>query len=144
MGPAGNAPFLETSSNYKGYLWISWKRTLECEDSSTLVRVTYSGKETYLPQLSLILRDWPRLTSRATLARSSTTSTRPPTLCSPTCPRVTTRSAPNTGSSKTLKRILPAPFKEDVEELIVKKTITLDLYEILGKCTGNRCNHSKD
>merc|ERR1712080_528728 len=38
-------------------------------------------------------------------------------------------------SSKTLKRILPAPFKEDVEELIVKKTITLDLYEILGKCT---------
>merc|ERR1712080_411343 len=89
MGPAGNAPFLETSSNYKGHLWISWKRTLECEDSSTLARVTYSGKETYLPQLSLILRDWPRLTSRATLARSSTTSTRPPTLCSPTCPRVT-------------------------------------------------------
>merc|ERR1712080_160612 len=38
-------------------------------------------------------------------------------------------------ASKTLKRILPAPFKEDVEELIVKKTITLDLYEILGKCT---------
>merc|ERR1712080_517702 len=32
-------------------------------------------------------------------------------------------------ASKTLKRILPAPFKEDVEELIVKKTITLDLYE---------------
>merc|ERR1712080_135935 len=38
-------------------------------------------------------------------------------------------------ASKTLKRILPAPFKEDDEELIVKKTITLDLYEILGKCT---------
>merc|ERR1712020_374902 len=38
-------------------------------------------------------------------------------------------------ASKTLKRILPAPFKEEVEALIEKKTITLDLYEILGKCT---------
>merc|ERR1712002_1201211 len=38
-------------------------------------------------------------------------------------------------ASKTLKRILPAPFKEEVEELIEKKAITLDLYEILGKCT---------
>merc|ERR1712112_320465 len=38
-------------------------------------------------------------------------------------------------ASKTLKRILPAPFKEEVESLIEKKTITLDLYEILGKCT---------
>merc|ERR1712080_70885 len=38
-------------------------------------------------------------------------------------------------ASKTLMRILPAPFKGEVEELIEKKTITLDLYEILGKCT---------
>merc|ERR1711921_32647 len=38
-------------------------------------------------------------------------------------------------ASKTLKRILPAPFKEEVEAPIEKKTITLDLYEILGKCT---------
>merc|ERR1712112_15970 len=38
-------------------------------------------------------------------------------------------------ASKTLMRILPAPFKGEVEALIEKKTITLDLYEILGKCT---------
>jgi len=38
-------------------------------------------------------------------------------------------------ASKTLMRILPAPMKKDVEDLIAKKTITLDLYEILGKCT---------
>merc|ERR1712226_1741449 len=38
-------------------------------------------------------------------------------------------------ASKTLMRILPAPVKGEVEGLIEKKTITLDLYEILGKCT---------
>merc|ERR1712033_73024 len=38
-------------------------------------------------------------------------------------------------ASKTLMRILPAPFKGEVEELIEKKAITLDLYEILGQCT---------
>ena len=32
-------------------------------------------------------------------------------------------------------RILPAKEKAEVEGLIEKKTITLDLYEILGKCT---------
>ena len=32
-------------------------------------------------------------------------------------------------------RILPAPVKGEVESLIEKKTITLDLYEILGQCT---------
>merc|ERR1712109_90052 len=36
---------------------------------------------------------------------------------------------------KTLMRILPAKEKAEVEGLIEKKTITLDLYEILGKCT---------
>merc|ERR1711994_130753 len=38
-------------------------------------------------------------------------------------------------ASKTLMRILPAKEKAEVEGLIEKKTITLDLYEILGKCT---------
>merc|ERR1711962_609158 len=38
-------------------------------------------------------------------------------------------------ASKTLMRILPTPFKSEIEELIEKKAITLDLYEILGKCT---------
>merc|ERR1712198_342183 len=38
-------------------------------------------------------------------------------------------------ASKTLMRILPPPVKAEVEGLIEKKTITLDLYEILGKCT---------
>merc|ERR1712062_827756 len=38
-------------------------------------------------------------------------------------------------ASKTLMRILPADKKTEVEGLIEKKTITLDLYEILAKCT---------
>merc|ERR1719166_895335 len=38
-------------------------------------------------------------------------------------------------ASKTLMRVLPGPEKAEVESLIEKKTITLDLYEILGKCT---------
>merc|ERR1711971_708723 len=47
-------------------------------------------------------RIWPPLTSRPTSARSSTTSTRPPTPCSPTCPRETTRREPSTGSPPRL------------------------------------------
>merc|ERR1711890_170884 len=38
-------------------------------------------------------------------------------------------------ASKTLMRILPTGLKAEVEGLIEKKTITLDLYEILGQCT---------
>jgi len=38
-------------------------------------------------------------------------------------------------ASKTLMRILPNSLKGEVEGLIEKKTITLDLYEILGQCT---------
>merc|ERR1740128_258122 len=38
-------------------------------------------------------------------------------------------------ASKTLMRILPNNLKAEVEGLIEKKAITLDLYEILGQCT---------
>merc|ERR1712215_564114 len=38
-------------------------------------------------------------------------------------------------ASKTLMRILPSSLKTEVEDLIEKKAITLDLYEILGQCT---------
>merc|ERR1712088_115193 len=38
-------------------------------------------------------------------------------------------------ASKTLMRILPADLSKEVEGLIEKKKITLDLYEILGQCT---------
>jgi len=38
-------------------------------------------------------------------------------------------------ASKTLMRILPDSFKTEIEGLIEKKTMTLDLYEILGQCT---------
>ena len=38
-------------------------------------------------------------------------------------------------ASKTLMRILPADLKTEVEGLIAGKTMTLDLYEILGQCT---------
>merc|ERR1711963_105349 len=40
-------------------------------------------------------------------------------------------------ASKTLMRILPDKLKGEIEGLIEKKTISLDLYEILGKCTWN-------
>merc|ERR1719237_1207871 len=38
-------------------------------------------------------------------------------------------------ASKTLMRILPEANKGEVEGLIDKKSITLDLYDILGQCT---------
>merc|ERR1712142_1192059 len=38
-------------------------------------------------------------------------------------------------ASKTLMRILPAGKKAEVEGLIAKSEMTMDLYEILGKCT---------
>merc|ERR1712227_795619 len=38
-------------------------------------------------------------------------------------------------ASKTLMRILPDALKTEVETLINQKTMTLDLYEILGQCT---------
>merc|ERR1711953_1378667 len=38
-------------------------------------------------------------------------------------------------ASKTLMRILPDNLKTEVEALINQKTMTLDLYEILGQCT---------
>merc|ERR1719350_899076 len=38
-------------------------------------------------------------------------------------------------ASKTLMRILPNELKAEVEGLIDSKTMTMDLYEILGQCT---------
>merc|ERR1712240_264336 len=38
-------------------------------------------------------------------------------------------------ASKTLMRILPKGLDKEIEGLIEKKAITLDLYEILGQCT---------
>merc|ERR1712141_930638 len=38
-------------------------------------------------------------------------------------------------ASKTLMRILPSSVRGEVEALIEKQSITLDLYEILGQCT---------
>merc|ERR1712181_163697 len=38
-------------------------------------------------------------------------------------------------ASKTLIRILPSPQKELINDLIDKKEISMDLYDILGKCT---------
>merc|ERR1711923_397177 len=41
-------------------------------------------------------------------------------------------------ASKTLMRILPADLKGEVEAKIEQKSITLDLYEILGACTWGK------
>merc|ERR1712025_563450 len=38
-------------------------------------------------------------------------------------------------ASKTLMRILPTGISKNIEDLIEKKAISLDLYEILGACT---------
>ena len=38
-------------------------------------------------------------------------------------------------ASKTLMRILPAEIKQEVEELIEARAISLDLYDVLGQCT---------
>merc|ERR1712061_508863 len=40
--------------------------------------------------------------------------------------------------SKTLMRILPADLKAEVEGLIDKEAMTMDLYEILGQCTWGK------
>merc|ERR1711997_507572 len=41
-------------------------------------------------------------------------------------------------ASKTLMRILPSELSKEIEGLIEKKKITLDLYEILGQCTWGK------
>merc|ERR1712098_342261 len=41
-------------------------------------------------------------------------------------------------ASKTLMRILPGDLKEEVEGLIDKDAMTMDLYEILGHCTWGK------
>merc|ERR1712154_367000 len=46
-------------------------------------------------------------------------------------------------ASKTLMRILPADLKGEVEALIEKHTITLDLYDILGQCTWGQDSKPK-
>merc|ERR1712079_442018 len=41
-------------------------------------------------------------------------------------------------ASKTIMRILPPAKKTEVEKLIAENTMTMDLYEILGKCTWTK------
>merc|ERR1712215_15094 len=41
-------------------------------------------------------------------------------------------------ASRTLMRILPPDLSKEIEALIEKKSITLDLYEILGQCTWGK------
>merc|ERR1712109_384355 len=41
-------------------------------------------------------------------------------------------------ASKTLMRILPQPLAKEIESKIEQKSITLDLYEILGACTWGK------
>merc|ERR1712137_184560 len=43
-------------------------------------------------------------------------------------------------ASKTLMRVLPRDLKEEVEGLIEKNEMTMDLYEILGQCTWGQAN----
>merc|ERR1712113_622481 len=98
-------------------------------------RATSSGKETFLQQLLPTLKTLPRVDSSTTLVRLSMISTRLPTLCSMTCHREITRREHYRFASKTLMRILPAENVKQVEALIEKGNITLDLYDILGQCT---------
>ena len=43
-------------------------------------------------------------------------------------------------ASKTLMRVLPLDLKSEVEGLIEKNEMTMDLYEILGQCTWGQTN----
>merc|ERR1712121_425663 len=45
-------------------------------------------------------------------------------------------------ASKTLMRVLPANLKAEVEGLIEKNEMTMDLYEILGQCTWGQAQKS--
>ena len=50
-------------------------------------------------------------------------------------------------ASKTLMRILPSPQKELIHDMIEKKEICMDLYDILGKCTwreGGEPDHEQE
>merc|ERR1712012_345202 len=71
--------------------------TAYMREMAEVARTTCSGSVTFLLPPWPTLRSSPLETSRATLARSSMTFTRPPTSCSPICPRATTRSVPSTG-----------------------------------------------
>merc|ERR1712154_631225 len=112
--PPASAPSPPRSSRLRDPSWTLLARLEASESLSTLARVTFSGRETFPPQLCPILKALQPRTSRLTWDRSSTTSTRPPTSCSPPRPL----------------RILPAGVKTEVEGLIEKKKISLDLYEI--------------
>merc|ERR1712200_364507 len=59
--------------------WTLLARLEASESLSTLARATFSGRETFPPQLCPILKSLQPRTSRLTWDRSSTTSTRPPT-----------------------------------------------------------------
>merc|ERR1719391_455549 len=41
-------------------------------------------------------------------------------------------------ASKTLMRLLPPDLKKDVEKLIERQDISLDLYDVLGYCTWGK------
>merc|ERR1711937_823777 len=100
------------------------------------VRATLNGKEIF-PKLHWpILKTWPRVTSKPILAKLSTTSTRPPHQMFIDMPQGDHKKrAKYRFASKTLMRILPSGISSEIEGLIEKKAISLDLYEILGACT---------
>ena len=47
-------------------------------------------------------------------------------------------------ASKTLMRLLPANIKKEVEDLIESKSISLDLYDVLGQCTWGQNRLDKE
>ena len=47
-------------------------------------------------------------------------------------------------ASKTLMRLLPANIKKEVEDLIETKSISLDLYDVLGQCTWGQNRLDKE
>merc|ERR1711892_271969 len=95
--PVENAQFLALSSRLWGPLLSSWRRMLLLEDLLMLAKETCSGRETFLQQLLPTWRVLQPRTSRATLARSSTTFTRLLTSCLVTCHQETTRRGQSTG-----------------------------------------------
>merc|ERR1712066_1203356 len=75
----------------------TWRSTRTSGPWWRRARAGSSGREISPPPPWPTWRTSPRLTSRPTSARLSTTSTRPPTPCLLTCPKAITRKEPSTG-----------------------------------------------
>eukprot|EP00091_Calanus_sinicus_P009164 TRINITY_DN2159_c0_g1_i4.p1 TRINITY_DN2159_c0_g1~~TRINITY_DN2159_c0_g1_i4.p1 ORF type:complete len:137 (-),score=32.03 TRINITY_DN2159_c0_g1_i4:171-581(-) len=125
--PAEN---LENLSQHSCLKMLDWM------NSSSLARVTCSGRETFLLLLLLILRVSLQKNFKGNLGKIIHDIYQTAHVMFGDMPQGDHKKrAKYRFASKTIMRILPADLKKDIEGQIEAKKITMDLYEILGKCT---------